>query len=626
MGNNKVERIKELERLLRVASDRYYNAEPIMEDHEFDRLCDELAALDPGNEFLKEIGAHIATSVWPKVKHKYIMGSQDKVKTKDEFYKWADGKGPFVITDKLDGSSIAITYQDGHIISAVTRGDGVEGEDITVNVMRMKNVRPIDGFSGVIRCEMIIGLSDFNNYFKPLGYKNPRNAANGIARDKSHSHLVDYINVIPFDVMGVPFRTELEKAEFIRKHGLEYVFIKGPFDAEQVWHEFEQRALDRPALSFEVDGVVVKVNDIAAQASYGVSNGRPRGQVAIKYSSQSKETTINDIHWQVGMNGIISPVAILDPIDIGGVTISRCTLNNRDYISKLGISVGARVVVTRNNDVIPGISKVVSHGTSNTNEPKHCPSCGRAVQYKGAYIICTTTNCYSKVVGNLNAWIRATKINGIGPSILHKLIDLGITDVAKFVSMSIDVLELATGSRKIAQKIYEQIKRCNVDLQTLLYGLNVPHVGEINGRKLAAHFGSIDKIRNASIDDIAAVPGIKTMAEEIWAALKERSTILDELSKTIHINANASSDNISNGPLSGKSFCITGELSKPRAIIHELITSYGGKVKNDVSRDLDYLVMANMNSTSSKAEKARKYGVRCIDENCLMDMINRKNT
>lgn len=622
--------VQSLVDLLKNASDSYYNHTPLMTDAEYDALVDQLKALDPNNDFLKVVGAPV-TGAWPKVKHAYMMGSQDKVKTHDEFIAWAAGKGPLVITDKMDGSTIVLTYLNGQLVSGVTRGDGVEGENITPNVLRMQNVKPeIEGFTGVLRGEVMIDISDFNKYFAPAGYKNPRNAANGLARDKSNSDLVPHIKVAYFDVIleedtttqyasVEPIRTEIDKENFIRNAGLKYVFIRGPYeDHEAVWKQFEARTAIRPTLDWEIDGMVVKIDNLEAQKALGDLNGRPRGQVAIKFESQSKESTIKDIQWQLGRNGRISPVAILEPTDIGGVTITRCTLNNRDYIQALNVSVGARVLVTRNNDVIPGITKLVAAGNGVTNEPVSCPTCGGVLERDGAYLVCAMLDCQGKVIGDLAIWIRATKIKGVGAAVLAALIDGGVDDAYKFMTAEREKFHDACKSEKNGDKLFDQVKALtNMELSTLLYGLNIPHVGEINSRRIAKVFTTPAAVMAASADELATVPGVKTTAEEIRQAITEKIVMINNLTKVITIQTPNQA-----GPLSGKSFCITGELSLGRESVHDWIRSKGGEVKTGVSKTLDYLVTNDTSSGSSKNVKAASLGVKIINEDDLKKLGN----
>lgn len=612
-----MENVEKLAQQLQEASDAYYNSgTPVISDAEFDSLVEQLRKLAPDHPFLKAVGA-VTVGAWPKFKHKYAMGSQDKVKTKEEFLKWAEGKGKLVITDKLDGSTIALYYKSGQLMDAVTRGDGLEGENITPNVLKMRNVKDgISGFSGALRGEMVISSENFEKYFKPLGYKNPRNAANGVARDKSNSELIKYIQVVYFDVIASDMTSETAKEAFIADQNLYYVFSAGPFNAEKAWEVFEKRAIERPTLAHEIDGMVVKVNNLEEQQALGDLNNRPRGQIAIKFTAQAKETVVQDIQWQVGRNGRISPVAIVVPVDIGGVTITRVTLNNRDYIKTLGVSVGATVVVTRNNDVIPGITSVTHPGVGETNEPEKCPTCGEVLEVEGAYLLCVQTDCQGKTVGGLVTWFRATKILGVGPAVLRELIDMGIDDPVKLYEATQEDFAKACKSDKNGQKLHQQIVASReMTLSTLLYGLNLPHLGEINCRRVEKHFGSLSKLLESHLSDFEAMPGVKTTAKTIFEAVVQKAPLIQKLTKFVEIKTlNAQ------GPLAGKSFCITGELSEPRDAVQEWIRSLGGEIKTGVSKNLDFLVTNDANSGSSKNKKAAAMGVKVVDEAALRAM------
>lgn len=603
--------------MLQKASDAYYNASPIMSDEEFDAIVDQLRAIAPDHPFLKAIGAPVI-GAWPKKKHQYMMGSQDKVKTKEEFLKWAEGKGDLVITDKMDGSTIAITYDNGNLVSGVTRGDGTEGEDITSNVLKMQNVaKTIPGFTGVLRGEMVVYLDDFQKYLAPQGYKNPRNAANGIARDKS-GDLMKHIKVIYFDVLGASLATEADKYKFAAKNKLAYVRISGPAKAEAIWKMFEGITVDRSKTNWEMDGAVVKINNLSAQTALGDLNGRPRGQVAIKFVAQSKETKIAQIEWQVGRNGRITPVATLEPCEIGGVTITRCTLNNRNYVTSLGASVGATVVLTRANDVIPAITGVTKPGTGVTNEPTKCPSCNGDLEIEGAYILCPMLECQGKTVGGLAKWFAATKIRGIGPSILAELINLGITDPAKLYAADRSVFDKAAGSEKNGEKIFQQVQESrNIDLATFLYGLNIDHLGEINARRFEKHFKTLDALMGSEIKDLSNVQGVKTTADDIFHALASKASLIRELAPLVKFKTLQDK-----GPLANAAICITGELWDSRENIHEKIRQLGGEVKISVSKNVTFLVTDDPNSGSSKNRKAAELGVKIINGSTLQSLFD----
>jgi len=616
---------KDIATLLEKASAAYYNSTPVMSDAEFDSLKDQLIKLDPTNPFLKKIGAPVSSSVWPKVKHKHFMGSQSKVTTRDEYAKWANGKnGAIQISHKLDGSTIVLTYKSGKLTSAVTRGDGETGEDITSNVLKMDNVKetlPIT-FSGVLRGEMILTLDKFNQHFKPIGYKNPRNAANGVARDKKGSNLVAHIKPIYFDVKpdkDVHISSEALKAKLVGAMGLEYVW-NVTIPIKDGWDYFEK--FDRDVLPYEIDGLVVKLEVLDYQESFGAVDGCPKGQIAIKFASKSVMTMLKDVTWQVGMSGRITPVAELEPVDVGGVTVSRSTLNNLDYIKALDVAIGDKVTVARMNDVIPAVVNVVDRsgrkdGKSDINLPSKCPSCGNKLERDGAYLICAFSSCSGAVFGNMMVWIRAHDMLGFGRVVVSNLIETGIDSPEKLYSATTDQLSSACGSDKTADKLKVEIdKSKDTTLDRFLVGLNIVSLGNTNSKRIAKKFKTLDGVLKMNINDLESVQGIKTTAMTIRKGLEEKRDLINKLSKIVNVKGVNDT-----GPLGGKSFTMTGLRAWNGVDLEEAVRKYGGDLRSGVSKDLDFLIIKDLDSTSHKAIKAREYGTKLIHPDEFMKMI-----
>jgi DNA ligase (NAD+) len=610
-------------KLLKEASNAYHNDVPIMSDTEYDDLYEKAKTLFPNDDFFKSVGAK-PVGIWPKLKHKVTMGSQNKIKTKEELSKWIDNswfKDGVFLTDKLDGSTVVLTYNNGDLISAGTRGDGETGENITPNVLKMQNVKKhIAGFTGLLRGEMVVNLHTFNINLKPIGYKNARNAANGIAREKD-GKFISSIEVIYFDVIG-NFSFESEKEEFIKCNGLKFVQTFGPYTTvDDLWNKFITRISERNGglLNYEIDGLVAKINNLQIQNELGDLHGRPRGQMAIKPEAQSKNTKIIDIQWQVGLNGRITPIAIVEPTEIGGVTITRCTLNNIDYINSLNISIGAEVVLTRANDVIPAISSVIQPGNGQINIPTICPTCGDKLERDGAYLVCVMIECQGKTIGSLVAWLETIKLKGIGPNIIRNLVDLGVTDQYKLLTASRETFNKACNSDKNGDKIYNQLQNSKLmDLATFLAGLNITSLGDTNSKRIAKHFKTIDEImKQKTIDEMSKIQGIKTTAHDIVIGLQQKKEVIDKLLSVVTIVGTTGT-----GPLSGYSMCITGELWTSREQIHDLLRSKGAEVKTSVSKDLSFLVTDDVSSGSSKNKKAAQYGIKIINGVTLKSVLD----
>lgn len=619
--------------MLERASEAYYNDTPIISDQEFDALRDKLALLDPSHPFLEKVGAP-TIGAWPKRKHASFMGSQNKVNEKHEFDHWhndmifsvasGDKDERVAVSHKLDGSTIVLTYEEGVLKYATTRGDGEEGEVITKNALKMMNVkaRLPEPFSGDLRGEVMLETAPFLQHFKPAGYKNARNSANGCARDKKGGSKLGYLKVIYFDVLPANPNffydhmegTERSKHDLIELYDLEYVHTEY-MTYDEVWEYFEK--FDRASLPYGIDGLICKVMDLREQEVFGITSGRPNGQIAIKFESPTAKTVVNDITWQVGLSGRITPVAELEPVDLDGVTISRSTLNNLDYIEALGLEIGDEVVVARLNDVIPGIVEVAKSSNSGRgiNQPTACPSCGNVLERDGAYIICPFVECAGAVFGDMAVWIRTQSILGFGPSTISGLIEQGVATPDKLYTVTEKTLAEACGSDKTAKKLKAGIEKTKeMPLNKFLTGLNVQHLGKTNGKRLTKAFGTLDAVLAATVDDFAQVEGIKTTAKKIIAGLAAKSGLIDKLLKNVTIVEVG-------GPLTGKSFAMTGVRTHNGHDLAELISSNGGDAKSGVSKGLDYLIIKDPNSTSNKAEKARKYGTQLVSPDDFLKMV-----
>lgn len=384
----KTTNVSELVSRLKSADDAYYNSsEPLISDEEYDFLKDSLSQIDPKNDYLKKIGAPVSRDTpWEKAKHKISMCSLNKCNTEDEFIKWCNETGvdgvinTFVLQEKLDGLSINLEYENGTLKRAISRGDGVLGEDIFENVIRMNNVKKElkENFTGSLRGEIILRLFEFEKLCTIQDFKNPRNAASGIC--KRHDHLFsDYLTVLYYDAQSIKnnFESEKAKIDFIEENELEPVmnYVVSTKDAIKVYNEYIESK--RSSISWDIDGLVCKVNDLKKQKFLGELGGNPAGQIAWKFPPIKRETKIIDVEWQIGRSGKITPVAILEPIQIGGITVKRSSLYNVDNFKNFSFNKGDTVVVSRQNDVIPCVLEITKKSSGSKLEYiDKCPSCG----------------------------------------------------------------------------------------------------------------------------------------------------------------------------------------------------------------------------------------------------------
>lgn len=622
-------RIEILAERVSAANDAYYNKDPIMSDEEFDALKDELKDLDPENSLLFAVGASPQDSHWEKMKHQIPMGSQDKVNTIEELIKWSKMRGvnndKLCVQEKLDGISLSLNYQDGKLKSAVTRGDGVVGEDIYRNALKMKGVQKIvpDDFNGSIRGEIILLKSDWQKHLPELA--NPRNAAAGISRRMTEGGQ-EHLTVVCYDLVTDDFScsTEDEKIKKIKNLGFNVpnLFLCNAKEVEKTYKAYEDG--ERAALDYEIDGFVIKVNSIKDQLALGNAGGdatgNPKGQIALKFAHEMRESEILNVTWEVGLTGRVTPLAWITPVKVAGAMISRASLHNISNVKKLNAQIGSKVLVSRRNDVIPYIEKSLSKGTIDIVTPKNCPKCQGQLEINGEYLQCNSDEC--RIAGNLEKWINVSEIENVGPRIVEVLVE------QKLIAKPGDLYRLTTKmlsnldrmGDKSAERIVSNIQsKKSVPLHVFFAGLNIPSCGErVFKSIIEGGFDTIDKIRQIKVRQIESLNGFGSIqANAVVSGLHKKSDTIDDL---LDAGVSIAKNNTVGNKLTGKSFCFTGSMERPRGDLEKMVLSNGGQIKS-VSKDLTYLVIADLGSTSSKAAKARQCGVKLIQEDEFMRMV-----
>lgn len=465
-------RVRELEGLLKEASDAYYNSDSsVMSDAEFDALRDELEQLDPSNAFLSQVGAPVNGS-GAKVKLTIPMGSLDKIYTPAEFATWLKSTvSPvcgqnvrFAVQPKLDGSSIEILYRNGKFLRAATRGNGIEGEDVTPAMRKAKGVPKTIPVMGDVfaRGESIISIADWEKHFKTEGHKNPRNSSNGTtARDDGEGG--EHLNFIAFNVIvdGVKHSNFDEKMAWMASMGF-VVAETAVVNSDDLPVFIQQWTSRRSKFPFVIDGLVVKVNSVADQEKLGENNLRPYWARAWKFESEGGESVIKAVTWDIGTRGTITPVAVIEPLDVAGVTITNITLHNMSEIERKDIHIGDEVRVTRAGDVIPYIEKVVRAGSSRKKINVHvCPGCGGSVTRDGPFLRCANPqSCQGVQAKRIKGWITKRDIKYLGDSNLGKILDAGIVKrVPELYFLTMQSLTAAGVGEGMSIKILDEIKK-----------------------------------------------------------------------------------------------------------------------------------------------------------------------
>ncbi len=632
LGKATEARIEELERQLPAWRHAYYNGTPLVADDVYDAAKDELAELKPRSPEVTAIGAPPPeVSEWKKVQHTILMGSLDKVNTLDELTKWVMGcsalQERLLVTEKLDGMSIHVHYQAGAFSQAVTRGDGTTGEDISVNVARMRGVpgKLPKKFTGSVRGEVIITKSDFAAHFAN-DYENTRNAAAGISK-RYNGKGCELLQVVFYQVVdGKDFPHEAEQFEWLEQMGFKipnwYVtmMVPGVKTPHDLWVEYQQTK--RAELDYEIDGLVVRLDNMVKQIALGETDGKPNGAVAFKFAPITRETTLREIQNQTGGMGMITPVAIFDPIRLVGVTVTNASLYNWKYIRELGVDIGARILVARANDVIPRVVRVTAGTGSVAQPPEACPSCGGKTEFVGEFLMCTNVGeCPAQTEGRIKRYVKALKILDWGDILIEKLVAKGLVkNVADLYRLSEeDLSSLERMGKKSAQNVRKNLLDKNpIPIEDLLGALSIRLCAQ-STLKLAvdAGYDTVAKLKDVTVTQLQAIEGFgPERSEALVAWFKKYPTYVDDI-----LAAGVKIQHRIKGNLTGKSFCFTGTSTRPRAELEDMAKAAGGEVKTTVSKKLTYLVTPGGGWTSTKVQAAKKNGTHCITEDDFLKLV-----
>jgi DNA ligase (NAD+) len=661
-------RVEELRRLVTDYGIAYHvHDEPKVSDAEYDRLYDELVRLEEEHPELatpesptRRVGA-APSERFRKVAHLAPMGSLDKVTTEGALLKWADDvrkrlDSPdepvaWVIEPKIDGSAVSLVYEDGVLARGATRGDGLQGEDVTTNLRTIKSI-PLALASPAgeqpppvleVRGEVYMPLSGFNRFTERQlaeGKKaapNPRNAAAGSLRQLDPAITA----ARPLSIWvygsgvreGVPVETHWEMLQWLRARG----FRTNPFarrlesieEVARACAEWERRRVE---LDYEIDGIVIKVDSLDQQGRLGSLHERPRWARAFKWAPMTAQTKLEKIHIRVGRTGALNPWAELEPVEVGGVTVSRATLHNEEDINRKEIREGDVVIVQRAGDVIPQIVGPAGEhqpGTKEFRMPNHCPLCGTEVVKPAGEVMhrCPNPACPSRGLETLINWVSAAMdIEGVGEQFVRRLWDVGLLrsmpDLYRLTSEQL--MELDGYGEVSAAKAIEAIALSRQQpFSRVLFGLNIPDVGWVTARNLARHFGSVDRLLEATQEQIQEVEGIgPDRAESIaeWFADEQNRALVEELRGLGLRFEAAEEERPVEGPLTGKTYVITGTLSSySREQAKAGLEALGAKVADSVSKRTTAVIAGE--SPGSKLAKAESLGVPVLGDDELEQLL-----
>lgn len=600
--------------------DAYYKGQPKISDAEFDRLWDLFKAEFPDDELFSEVGDDRVEG-FEKLKHTIVMGSQDKVNSFDTLADWfrvKQIKYPVEVSLKLDGISVELNYENGKLISAITRGNGFIGDDITENALKMggvpKFIRTTQRIS--VRGEILLFKKIFNEKYKNLGFSNPRNTASGIAKSKDGKNCED-LTVIVYDsnIMNTEFKTKMDYLGSLGFRTVPRDYFYSFNTVEQHIKDIEKRINDFP---FAIDGLVVKQNKIDDK---DILRLRPEFQRAFKFKSSGTTTILRDVDWSYNGN-IITPIAVFDPVEIAGSIVKRASLVNLDEIKRLGIKLGDRVAVSKRNEIIPKIEEVVEHcGKEEIIPPVFCKKCGKILISTGTKIYCANPICSGKDFHKFMKWINTVDVQGFGEFLITDLLEKGfLNEISDLYTLDVKKYLETTKYKKMAEKAFDALhSKKKLRLETIIAGLDVEGCGEKTIRLfMDSGFDTPEKLFGATKEDLSKIRGCsEKLAEKIKKGLDEIKESFYNIIKFVEIKK------VSNN-LNGKVFVLTGSFSISREDLKSLIIDNGGDTRKEVSSLIDYVV-AQKGFNSVRTRDAEKFNKPIIYEEDLMKMIEGKS-
>ena len=660
---DKREKINKLIEKIEDLNYHYYTLdEPLVSDGEYDQIYDDLRKLEEETGYIRDdsptqkVGGEILDK-FEKHFHITKLLSQNKAQTHEELGAWIDRCNrlrddynknhddkltelEYIMEYKFDGLTVNLTYEDGVLVNAATRGNGIVGEEISAQVRTIKTIpNKIKEESLLeIQGEALMPLSELSRYNEEneLQLKNARNAAAGALRnlntkETAKRKLTAYFYSIPTN--NLDFASEEDMLEFLKEQGLLiHPYHKKVHNLKEMVKELDFIEEERKNIDILTDGVVIKINDKRTQEVLGSTNKFPRWSIAYKFEAEEYTTTLREVVWNVGRSGKVTPSAILDPVEFSGATVSRATLNNYDDIIRKKVRIGSKVFIRRSNDVIPEILGVVDEnqkGTQKIEKPSKCPYCGSELIQGNVHIICPNSiSCKPQLLARMEHFTsrNAMDIEGLSEKTIAQLMEeLDINEVDDIYDLTYDdLIKLDRFGDKKTKNLLNAIeasKKANLD--NFIYAIGIPNVGERTSRDLANKFKNFDDLRKASAEDLSDVEDIGEITAyniiEYFRDSNISKSIDNLLKKGIEISE-VKADNNSNS-LNDMTFVITGTIDNyKRDEIKKLLESNGAKVTGSVSKNTD-VVLAGEKS-GSKKDKANKLGIEIYDNDKLYDFLN----
>lgn len=645
-----LERMKSLIEEINYHNYNYYSLDnPTISDAEWDKLYDELLTLEKQTGVVfddspsKRVGGEILEK-FQKYTHKVPYYSLEKSNTYSRLNEWYEDiaqevpNASFFVEYKYDGLTISITYKNGVLVNAATRGNGLVGEDVTEQVKTIRTVPLKIDYMGelVVQGEGIMKLSELEKYnstaLVPL--KNARNAAAGAIRNLDPKITKQRnLDVIFYSVNYIEdreFSTQQQMHEFLKQNKFNVnsnVKICSTYkDVENAVHKIDDEKYN---LDFLIDGAVIKLNNIKQREIFGFTSKFPKWAIAFKFEAQELSTKLNDVVWQVGRTGKLTPIGLIEPVELAGATVKKATLNNMGDIERKNVKKGSYVFVRRSNEVIPEILGLArdSEDSEEILPPNFCPSCSTKLVEVGANLFCPNYYCPEQIDDRITHFASrdAMNIEGVSEKTVGQFREkLGVKSIADLYDLTPEQLFTLEGFKdKKVDNYFRQLEKSkNISLQKFIYALGISNIGKKASKDLVKHFKTFENIKNASVEEISEIYDFGLiMAQNVYDYFREphNMEILGRL-KNAGIKVEDSVSTLNSNKLDGLTFVLTGTLPNlSREQATEIIESHGGKTSSSVSKNTSFVLLGE--NAGSKLEKAQKLGIKTITEQQLLDMV-----
>ncbi len=645
-------RMKELIDILNKAASVYYQGkDEIMSNFEYDRMYDELSALEKESGLVlagsptQKVGYEVLSEL-PKQTHPSPMLSLDKTKQVDELSSWLGGKEG-LLSWKMDGLTVVLTYENGELLNAVTRGNGVVGEVITNNAKVFKNLPVNIPFKGrmVLRGEAIITYSEFKKINALLSeeeqYKNPRNLCSGSVRQLNNEitakRNVELYAFTLVEAEGVDFKnSQQNKMEFMKEQGFQTVGYK-VVTSKNIYETVEWFSEKVKTNDFPSDGLVLLYDDISYGESLGSTAKFPRNAIAFKWADETAKTKLTEVEWSASRTGLINPVAIFEPVELEGTTVSRASVHNISIVKELKLGIGDTIEVYKANMIIPQIAQNLTKSGS-LEIPDKCPVCGEKTSIHKEndveVLFCENPDCLAKKIKSISLFVSrdAMNIDGMSEATIEKFISKGflheLADLFKLNRYKDEIISMDGFGEKSYEKLVKAAETAKITTTAkFIYSLGIANIGLSNAKMVCKAFSNdLEKIRHASIDELVEIDGVGEIIAESFVkffANENNNHMVDDLLDIVTLE---DEENDNANDMEGMNFVITGSVNhfSNRSEVKELIEGRGGKVTGSVTSKTKYLINNDSTSNSSKNKKAKELGVQIITEDEFIDMFSIK--